>query len=1062
LIRLIYWFALLFEFVLILLVLFLFIITDARTIKLLAKESLASSNFTYENIEGNFFTGLELRGLSYNKKALFDSLTVYWNPLTLLNKKITLQEVNVKGVELENIIDMVQDFETTEESKLSSFDFSILLNNIHLDINPYIFEGVKFSDFLFKTDKIALSKEFLIDTSDLYLNFDSDLVRVKLKGDIKESKFFVENLSLKEIDSKAITQLLKRLKRKKIKNEHLTSIEKREENKSEPFIKDIKIKKIFATMKDVTYTPLTISKTKIFISDGEIDPYDNYNYRVKKIKLQGTTNFGSIDYSGYVKDSMIYAKGNLHLSKELFDKYKLPLNYSTLNKLKGTLKLNHYGVWLEVTHSSKELLKIKNDFNLDVLSAKHKLHYDYSDNNLSIITALTGKMPYADIFYIKNQVIIDKQNGFRYSGTIKIPKVKGLPKEVSTYLLKGLHGNFNGNSSDFDSSLESKVLEGTFKIDNYKNAVLKLDSKGNSIELDKLTTALPSELKHEKASFKSNTLFDFKDFKKSHTRVELISRILNVDVKMNLFKPFDIRFKSRIPYNSILSRINSDIKFASLSELEGEASIFSEKYLMHLKGRELKIDLEYDPFAKIIREATLSLNSNTFSLSSFSDNSMEIKSHISDTEQLLKSIKKYYKVKLPKLYGQIDLTVHKKSNGSFLIGLKSQNIKYLSDKGEKPSIFNIYDIDTIFRVDNKSNIEIEYYKFRVDDNAYMSRFFSDKKSYLSFGDNELFIEELWINNQLLFTGAYEFSEAKGNFNLKATQYGYKNQDFDFLLDLSLDAIIDKERVDVSGYVDILGNTVSYEVVGSDIVEDSDIIILQEVSQEEESALQNVTLDLKINSKKPLKYVSKDTNIEFFNDLRLLKNYDSDIIVTGMTTITKGYYQMKDKYFTLNESHIYFAGDPKKPLLDIKANYKKDEYTVHVFISGSTEEPIVNFTAEPYLTQQEILSLILFDGTGSSNGGGAEAYTLLGGTFAKGLMKSLGIDVDHLLLGTDDKDDLSFEIGKKISKDITIIYQHENGRDGVKARIEHSNNFETDIIIQPPNSSSIEFLYKYSK
>jgi len=1062
LIRLIYWFALLFEFILILLVLSLFIITDARTIKLLAKESLASSNFKYDNIEGNFFTGLELRGLSYNNKALFDSLTLHWNPMTLLNKKITLQEVKVKGVEIENIIDMIQDFKTTEESATPSFDFSIVLNNIELDINPYIFKGVKFSDFLFKTDKIFISNELLIDTSDLYLNFNSDLVRLKLKGDIKESKLFVENLSLKEIDSKAITRLVKRLKRKKIKNRHLNSSEKREENQSEPFIKDIKIKKIVATMKDVSYTPLTISKTKIFISDGEIDPYDNYNYRVKKIRLQGTTNFGTIDYSGYIKDSMVYAKGNLHLSKELFDMYNLPLNYSTLNRLKGTLKLNHYGVWLELTHSSKELLEIENDFNLDILSAKHKLHYDYSDNNLTIMSTLKGKMPYADIFYIKNRVIVDKKNGLRYSGTIKIPKLKGLPKEISTYLLKGLHGNFKGNSSDFDSSFESKLLEGTFTIDNYRNAVLKLDSKGNNIELDKLTTALPSELKHEKASFKSNTFFDFKDFKKSHTTVELISRILNVDVKMNLLKPFYIHFKSTIPYNSILSRINSDIKFASLSELEGEISIFSEKYLIHLKGRELKIDLEYDPFAKIIREATLSLNSNTFFLSSFSDNSMEIKSYIYDTEELLKSIEKYYKIKLPKLYGQIDLTVHKNSNGSFVVGLKSQNIKYLSEKVEKSSIVNIYDIEITFRVDNKSNIEIEHYKFRVDDNEYMSRFFSDKKSYLSFGDKELLIEEFWINNELLFTGSYNFSEAKGNFNLKATQYSYKNQDFDFLLDLSLDAIVENERVDVSGDIDIFGNSVSYEVVGSDIVEDSDIIILQEVSQEEESALQNVTLDLKINSKKPLKYVSKDTNIEFFNDLRLLKNYDSDIIVTGMTTITKGYYQMEDKYFTLNESHVYFAGNPKKPLLDIKANYKKDEYTVHIFISGSTDEPIVNFTAEPYLTQQEILSLILFDGTGSSNGGGAEAYTLLGGTFAKGLMKSLGIDVDHLLLGRDEQDDLSFEIGKKISKDITIIYQHENGRDGVKARIEHTKNFETDIIIQPPNSSSIEFLYKYSK
>ena len=1054
-IRIIYWLTALFEFLLILVVLFIFIITDARTIKLLAKESLASSNFTYEEIEGNFFTGLELRGLSYNKKPLFDSATVHWNPLALLNNKIVLQEVEARGVELENILDMVQDFETTKESEPLGFDFSIILSNIHLDINPYIFEGVKFSDFLFETDRVELSKEFLIDTDDLYLNFDSDLVRVKLKGEIKKSQLFVEKLSLKEIDSKAITTLVKRLKQKKSEKS------KKVKNKIEPFLKKINVKKIVATMKDVTYSPLRISKTKVFISDGEIDPYNNYNYSVKKIRLEGSTNFGSIYYRGYVKDSMIYAKGYLRLSKELFDKYDLPLNYSTLNTLNGTLRLNHYGVWIEANHSSKELLKIDNDFNLDVLSAKHKLHYDYSDNNLSIISSLKGSMPYANIFNIKNQVVIDEKNGFRYMGKIDIPKVKGLPKEISTYLLDGLKGEFKGNSKDFDSTLESKVLEGTFQISNYTSAILKLDSKGNSIELDRLTTALPSKLKHERASLESETFFDFKEFETSNTTLKVISRILNIDVQMNLLKPFNIRFKSIIPYNSILPRMHSDIKFASLSELEGELSIFSKQYLLHLQGKDLKLSLEYDSISKTIQDATLSLNHNDFFFSSPTYRTTEIKSNL-DIDKLLTSIKKYYKIKLPKLYGQIDLDVQKNSKGSFLIRLKSQNIKYASDKKENTSLINIYDIDTTFTVDNQFNIEIERYKFRIDENGYMNRFFSDKKSYLSFGGKELFIKELWINNQLLFTGAYNFLDSKGNFNLQATQYSYKNQDFDFLVDLSLDAKIDKEQVDVSGDVDIFGNLISYEVAGSDIVEDSDIIIFQEVLQEEESALDNLRLDLKINSKKPLKYISKDTNIEFFNDLSILKNDNSDIIVMGMTTITKGYYQMENKYFTLDESHIYFAGDPKKPLLDIKANYKKDEYTVHIFISGSTEEPIVNFTAEPYLTQQEILSLIIFDGTGSSDGGGAEAYTLLGGTFAKGLIKSLGIDVDHLLLGTDENDDLSFEIGRKISKDITIIYQHENGRDGVKARIKHTENFETDIIIQPPNSSSVEFLYKYSK
>jgi len=1054
LIRLIYALMLLVEFSLLLLVLFLFVITDARTIKLLAEESLASSPFSYEQIEGNFFTGLTLSGLSYHKKPIFDSATVHWNPLTLLHQKITLQEVNVQGVELENVLDMLHDFDSTEQSKPFSFDFSIVLNNIHLDINPYLFEGVKFSDFLFETKNLALSKEFLIDSSDIDLHFDSDLVRVKLKGNFKESQLFVENLSLKEIDSRAITRLVKRLKRKRAK-----SIKKREKDKFEPFIKKIKLKEIVATMKNVKYTPLSIFNTKILIFDGEIDPYNHYNYKVKDIRLQGSTNFGKLDYRGYIKDSMIYAKGSLYLSKELFNRYKLPLNYSTLKRLKGRLRLNHYGVWLDVNHASKELLKIDNDFNIDVLSSKHKLHYDYRDNNLSIFTKLKGSMPYAETFYINNEVYIDRKNGFKYEGSIEIPKVKGLPKEISTYLLEDLTGKFKGNSNSFDSLLDSKVLEGSFKISDYKNALLNLNSKGDSIELDKLTTALPSELKNEKASLKSKTFFDFKHFEKSKIDAGLRSKVLNIDIKMNFLKPFKVDFKSTIPYNSILPRLNSDIKFASLSELEGEVSLFSEKYLIDVKGRDLNLSLVYAPLVKSIQEATLSIGNNSFFLSSLGYNSVEIKSHISDTKELLKTIQRYYKIKLPSLYGQMDLNVQKNSKGSFLIKVKSPEIKYALEKGIDSSFMNIYDIETTFRIDPKSHISIEYYQFRIDENGYMNRFFSNQKSYLHFLDKKILIKEFWINNKLLLTGAYNILDSKGDFNLKATHYAYKNQDFDFLVDLNLKLKTLKEMVAISGDIDVFGNMISYEVMGSDIVEDSDIIILQEQKEEEKSALNNLKIDLKVNSKKPLKYLSKDTNIEFFNDLRLIKNYNSDIIVTGMTTITKGYYQMEDKYFTLDESHVYFAGDPKKPLLDIKANYKKDEYTVHIFISGSTEEPIVNFTAEPYLTQQEILSLILFDGTGTSDGGGAEAYTLLGGTFAKGLIKSLGIDVDHLLLGTDENDDLSFEIGRKVSKDITIIYQHENGRDGVKARIEHTKSFETDIIIQPPNSSSIEFLYK---
>ena len=75
------------------------------------------------------------------------------------------------------------------------------------------------------------------------------------------------------------------------------------------------------------------------------------------------------------------------------------------------------------------------------------------------------------------------------------------------------------------------------------------------------------------------------------------------------------------------------------------------------------------------------------------------------------------------------------------------------------------------------------------------------------------------------------------------------------------------------------------------------------------------------------------------------------------------------------------------------------------------------------------------------------------------MKSLGITIDHFALGTDENDQLSLEVGRKISKNVSLLYLNRDGLNGAKVRVEHGKRFETDIIIMPPNTSSIEFLYK---
>jgi len=1049
LIRLLYWLAVILEFLLLLAVLLIFIVTDARTIKVLADNTLLNSKFTYQSIEGNFFTGLNITALSYQNRPLFNSATLHWNPLTLLNKKITLQEVDVRGVEMKNVLQMVEAFEREESNHSLSLDFSLSLNHLHLDVNPYVFEGIKFRDFLFEADTLELSKILLVDSKKIDLVFNSDLANIKLKGAISKSRLFVDRLSLLEIDSKSITTLVQRLKRKKRRSSSHKAILL----KSEPFIKKIEIKRLIATLKDVTYNPLHISKTKLLISNALIDPYKGYGYQAKSIKLIGHTNFGKLNYKGYIKGSTVYAKGNILLFKELFTRYHLPLNYEHLKKLSSHLKLNHDGVWIDIPYHSKELLRVNSDFNIDVIDSFHKLHYDYSDNQFRVESSLKGKMPYADIFDIENTLIVDTKEGFRYKGSIDIPRVKGLPIEIITHL----KGSFYGDSRDFKLKFDSMLMKGSLDIENYERAILLLDSKKNRIQLlSKFFPTLYPKFNGEKFSFSSETLLDFKNFKESHTYINISSRILDITARTKLSRPFIVDYTLYIPPNSLLKTIDKNINLDRLRHLQGRFKVFKSRIEIKTYNQYLNLSMELNRLTNRINRGFLSLEGEELHLFWLPHKGLGLTIDISEIQTFLQKIQKYYRIELPNIKGLVDIKVEAYTQGRFTILIKSPHIEYINKK----SVFNIYDIDIKIEVDKDRNIVIKRYAFKIDDNKYESRFFSKRDSYLRVDSTKLIIKKFWINDEISVDGLYDFSRMLGNLSFSAEQFSFKNGDFDFLLDLGLTLELSPDKISLLGEVDMFGNSITYEVLGSEIVEDSDIIIVEATPKPEKSIFDNFILDLKINSYKPLKYLSKDSNVEFFNDLLVLKKIGGEIMVTGVTSITKGYYQLEDKRFELKKSHIYFAGDPKRPLLDIKAIYKKDAYLISIFISGSTEEPIVNFTSEPYLTQQEILSLILFDGTGSTHG--AEAYTLLGGTFAKGLIKSLGINVDHLLLGTDNDDNFSFEIGRRISKDVTVMYQHEDGRDGVKVRMEHNKNFETDIIIQPPKSSSIEFLYKYSE
>ncbi len=1058
-IRFIYWLLAIIEVLLLLGVLLLFIVTDSRSIKYIAKTSLEDSGISYESIEGNLFDGLELRDLRYHNRALFSLALLHWNPLTLLNDKITITKLDVEGVEVGTLMAMLNAMQPSDADESGALDFEVTVKRTHIEINPYVYEGVKFSSFLFDTGEITLDKNLNINTEHLHLKFDSDIVNVEMDAKIKESVLLVDSLGLKDISVEAITTLTHRLKANHTKEEQKTKVEKQKE----PFfLKAIKIKNILATMQAVRYGDLKIKGATLKLNNSYIDPADNFNYQVEALNLRGATNFGKLNYEGEVKDANIYAKGEIELNRELFKKYQLPLRFKVLKKLPSSLHLNHDAVWIEIEHEAKQLLKLKSDFNLDVNKGKHQLHYDYEEGIFRVNSELKGAMDYAKEFTIENQLQIDDK-GLGYEGEVQLSNLQGLPKVASDYLLKEIKGEYRANSNYFEMRLDTALLSGELSLLKYKHLDITLKSKSSNIELEKLISNLPHPLKNEQLALQVKGDFDFQNIKKSQIDLLVQSDTLNTEASLKLKRPYEVTFFSTLKSDTRLKSILPRFNFKALKTLNGSVKLNENDYLVNVKSDELELFLHYNKLSDTIQKGMVNLAGERFYLEEDGNKNLNFQTKIENIQALSQKLNHYYDFDIPNIQGKMEIELQKQPNGTFVVNLKSPKLQYLSENSVELSVLNIYNIETKLTIDKALNIELQNYQFNLDDNGYLSSFFSHRSSYLKLDDEETIkIKKLWLNDQIEIEGEYDLKRLLGELKLSSTTFRLSNKDFSLLLGLDLELLLNKEKIEIEGDIDILGDTITYEVVGSDIVEDADIVIMEEILKQKESAFNNLKLYLKIKSKKPLRYIAEKVNIEFLNELSVVKNYNQKMLVTGVSTITKGYYQLEDKQFFLDESLIYFTGDVKNPLLDIKANYEKDEYNVHIFISGTTDAPIVNFNAEPYLTQQEILSLILFDGTGSSSGKGAEAYTLLGGSFAKGLIKSLGVDVDHLLLGKDAQEELSLEIGKRVSKNVSVLYLHKDGLDGVKVQVEHSKNFETDIIIQPPNTSSIEFLYKQDR
>lgn len=108
--------------------------------------------------------------------------------------------------------------------------------------------------------------------------------------------------------------------------------------------------------------------------------------------------------------------------------------------------------------------------------------------------------------------------------------------------------------------------------------------------------------------------------------------------------------------------------------------------------------------------------------------------------------------------------------------------------------------------------------------------------------------------------------------------------------------------------------------------------------------------------------SPELAIEVQGDMDLLKDRGGDLMAFGSLATRQGYAMQYGKRFQMERGQLAFSGDPFNPRLDIVSLYElrvPEDIEIRYLITGTVNEPEFNFSSNPEMELENIISYTLF-------------------------------------------------------------------------------------------------------
>ncbi len=341
------------------------------------------------------------------------------------------------------------------------------------------------------------------------------------------------------------------------------------------------------------------------------------------------------------------------------------------------------------------------------------------------------------------------------------------------------------------------------------------------------------------------------------------------------------------------------------------------------------------------------------------------------------------------------------------------------------------------------------------------RFIQKRPSVVSLDENmTIDIEKLSLLDTLTAKGFYSLKTKKGKFRIVGDKAHYSGPEGKITADANIQIDISPQEIGAQGELFVRDALITYSPPKEYVVEDEDIVIIQDIKEPSNTKRR---VNIRIYSKKALKYETAEVSADFIPDITLWKESGKPFGILGIVKIPNGEITTADKRFLIQPSEIYFVGaSPVNPYLDLHILYELDFYRFNIYVSHTLAKPLFLFSSEPPMSQNDIMSYILFGvpaGEAFRSSGepsGSIATMLLGLGLKNAIGSATGIRFDTLNILSGEKGGFGIEIGKRVGKRLRIIYRNDTVSSFV-IQYKASRNIRIDIDVKE-TGQGVNILY----